>query len=532
MVVSRWLTVIGLCLLASAYAQENRYMVFFTDKTGSAFSINNPAAYLSARAISRRSNQNISISEQDLPVVAGYVDAIKSTGARVLFTSRWFNAVLVEATGAELTSIEALASVDHVDYVAPGKNGTGGRVATKWQSQNGPPVANDVQNNMLGLDAMHADGNMGTGKLIAVFDSGFIGVNTTQPFNHIFNQNRIVDSHNFVYGNEQVFAYDDHGTEVISTIAANSTNYKGGAPDASFLLYVTEHVPTEYRVEEYLWAFAAERADSAGVDIISSSLGYSEFDDASMDYTHADLNGQTARISQAATWAFQRGILVVNSAGNRFSSTWNRITPPADAPNVLAIGALDAFGNVASFSLPGPNALNQIKPDVAALGVGVSVINFQGNLSTNNGTSFSCPLVAALAAGVWQMAPELTAAELLDMIRKSGSHYFNPDNQQGFGIPTYQAIKNIVGFQEQTEPITVYPNPAKDQLRIAQFPITGADVNVQLSTILGQPLLEASFTANWQSNPMALDVTGIAPGVYLLRVESNSIKKTIRVIIQ
>jgi serine protease AprX len=515
------------------HAQENRYMVFFKDKVGSAFSTTNPTQFLSHKSIARRNAQGIAVTEQDLPVVAAYVNQVNSTGARVLFSSRWFNAVLVEATAAELSAIETQSMIDHIAYVAPGKNGTGGRLQNNKRTHNEQPAVNSAQNNMLQLDAMHADGYSGNGMLMAVFDSGFAGVNTTTPFAHIFDQHKLVDAYNFAYNNANVFAYDDHGTEVLSVLAASiHANYTGGATEASYLLYVTEHVPTEYRVEEYYWTFAAERADSVGVDIISSSLGYSEFDDVAMDYTHADVDGNTAPISKAATWAFERGILVVNAAGNRFSSTWNRITPPADAANVLAVGAVDRFGRLASFSLPGPNANNQTKPDVVALGVGVSVINFQGNLSASNGTSFACPLVAALAAGVWQMEPQLTAGELLTVIRQSSSQYYMPDNSLGFGVPTYQGIKNIFDFPGNVSGIAVYPNPVQNnRLLVALAPVSGTTVNVNLYTMLGQPILQQSYTANWQVNPWAIDVSDVPAGVYIMRVETSGVKRTLRIII-
>lgn len=534
MVVTRLLVVIGLCTSALTLAQENRYMVFYKDKANSPYTLTAPEQFLSARSIARRSNQSISLTELDLPVNESYKVQVAETGAVILFSSKWFNASLIEATASEIAAIQGLSIVQSVAYVAPGKNGTGGRTGNKWTKHSeDPPTANILQNKMLGLDAMHSDGITGEGVLIAVLDSGFPGVNTTAPFNHIIQGNRILDSYNFAYQSDQVFAYDDHGTEVFSTIAAVSSGlYQGGAPAATYLLYVTEYVPTEYRVEEYFWAVATERADSAGVDIISSSLGYNEFDDQTMDYAYADLDGEHAVISKAAAFAFARGIVVVNSAGNVFpGSDWIRIAPPADVEQVLSVGSVDGLQNRASSSLTGPNANGTNKPDVMAMGAGASVVNFTGGIASASGTSFSAPQIASLVAGAWQMKPDLTAIEMVDLIRKAGSRYFAPDNLYGYGIPTYQAIKNILDFPSVGDGTFIYPNPAvNNELKIAIAPVQGQPVHFELSTIMGQPVYEQNYLANWNANPFTLDISSLSPGVYLAHVTMGNRTKTFRVI--
>ena len=521
-------------MVFSARAQENRYMIFFKDKTGTPYYINQPSEFLSQRAIARRAKQNIAIAEEDLPVNPAYINQLKTAGATVLYSSRWFNAALVEVTPSEKITIQTLNFVQSVEYAAPGKNGTGGRQAQNLAAQTTgtTSLANTTQFNMLGLDNMVNDGLTGNGVFIAVLDAGFTGVNNQQPFNHIFANNKLVDHYNFAYGNTNVFGYDDHGTQVLSTIAAESENYSSGATDATFMLYVTEHVPTEFRVEEYLWAFAAERADSVGADIISSSLGYSEFDDAAMDYTYSDLDGGHAAISKAAQFAFERGIVVVNSAGNRYvGSDWSRITPPADGPNVLAVGSVDASQVHAPSSLLGPNALNVIKPDVMGMGAGAVVVNGNGTVTNSNGTSFSCPQVASLVAGVWQMNPALSASQMLDLMRRAGSRYFNPDNTYGYGIPTYQAIKHILEFDPVGQGILLFPNPIQgNTIQIAIAPADGSTVWVRLSTLIGQSVYEQTYQANWHLNPFAVDVATLAPGVYIAQVKSGTKSRTFRVV--
>ena len=333
---SSWIAFLFILFPFFGQSQESRYMVFYNDKIGTPYTINQPGEFLSARSITRRMNQSISIDEKDLPVNPAYVGQVGQTGATVLYSSRWFNGSLVEATGTEISAIQSLDVVSSVEYVAPGKNGTGGgRSGDSKKNPSGRTsvdLTNQIQRSMLGHDEMAADGLEGSGVWIAVLDGGFSGVNSAAPFNHLIVNDQIKDTFNFAYSSNSVFAYSNHGTEVLSTMAGVAANYRGGTPDATYLLYVTEYGPTEFRVEEYLWALGAERADSVGADIISSSLGYSEFDDPTMDYAYGDLDGEHAIVSKAATLAFERGMVVVNSAGNHFTgSAWSRITPPADA---------------------------------------------------------------------------------------------------------------------------------------------------------------------------------------------------------
>ena len=259
---------------------------------------------------------------------------------------------------------------------------------------------------MLGIPQMHADGFRGEGMTIAFLDGGFMGVNTTAAFQELFNEGRYDDvvSHDFVRNTDNVFQYDDHGSQVFSVIAANiADDFTGGAYKANFQLFVTEDASSEYRVEEYNWLFAAERADSAGVDIISSSLGYYDFDIASMNYSTAQMDGKTAVVTQAAQWAADRGIVVVTSAGNEGNiPSWRIITAPADGADVVAVANLTPQGVASSSSSRGPAADGRIKPDLAALGSGVTVVQDNGAIGTASGTSLAAPLITSLIAGVWQ----------------------------------------------------------------------------------------------------------------------------------
>jgi serine protease AprX len=309
----------------SAQAQTNRYFVFFKDKIGTPYSITEPQAFLGTASIARRQSQQINVTETDLPVNPTYVQQLKDLGIATYFTSRWWNGVLIEAETAALTSITALSFVDEVLLVAPGEKLSNGRTkrSKRRQDTNDQHLANAIQLAQLGIPTMHAAGNRGEGVSIAIFDSGFQGVNTTAPFSLLSTDNRIKQAFNFVSNNPNVFVADDHGTEVLSVMAAYTEGtYTGGAYMANYFLYLTEDVSSEYRIEEFNWTFAAEKADSAGVQIINSSLGYYDFDEVAMNYNKNQLDGQTAYVTRAARWAIERGIVVVCSAGNGFYNCW------------------------------------------------------------------------------------------------------------------------------------------------------------------------------------------------------------------
>jgi serine protease AprX len=529
-----FLAVILLAGFCSLYAQgENRYMVFYKDKAGTTFSIDQPHQFLSADAVIRRVVQNIDITEQDFPVNVGYKSQVNSTGARVVYSSRWFNASLVEATAGQLSAIQALAFVDRVELVAPGKTGTGGRKSSSSKfAVDSPAPATLPQTSMLGIGDLHLEGFQGEGITIAVFDTGFPGVTGNPAFSDIMLDERITDFFNFANGYPHVFLGHDHGARVFSIMAGKLDNYVGAATKANYLLYATEYTPTEYRAEEYYWALAAERADSAGVDIICSSLGYTEFDDVSMDYTYSDMDGETAVITQAAQMAFERGIIVVSAAGNLGGSNdpWHYIAPPADGKDVLAVGAVDFNLNRSSFSSFGPSADGRVKPDVAALGNLVANIGPSGSIQLGNGTSYSCPLIAGFIACLWEAHPELNAVELIDLVRKAGSQYFNPDYSLGYGIPTYRAIQNMYEFPNHTG-ILLYPNPMQDdKLKMAIGPTDGSEISFHVFSVLGQPVHEEVYLSNWHANPYEIDFSGQPPGVYLVKVRHGASTKTFQVV--
>ncbi|MBX2946910.1 MAG: S8 family serine peptidase [Cyclobacteriaceae bacterium] len=520
------------------FAQVNQYMVFFTDKTGTPHSISNPATYLSAKAIQRRVTQQIAIEENDLPVNPVYIQDIKNTGASVIYKSKWLNGVLVSCDETLVPVMEALPQVRSVEYVAPGAHASaGGRKKSKNDTEYLKQASTDTQLYMLGMDAMHADGYRGDGITIAVFDGGFLGADQTPPFAHIFSENRFnaSASYNFIQRNNNVFLYDDHGTRVWSVIAGYADgSFVGGAYKANFQLYVTEVVPTEYRIEEYYWLFAAERADSAGVDIINSSLGYNiGFDDPSMDYSKSEMDGKTAVVTRAAQFASDKGMLVVVSAGNEgLDASWRIITAPADAKDVLAVGSINSFMVRSPTSSIGPTADERIKPDVVALGSGTSVVRANGTITTGSGTSFSAPLVTSLAAGIWQHKTTLTNKELLRVIRESASMGTNPDNFLGHGLPGYLAALNYIELAGQQELIAVFPNPVVNN-SLSIRPKKPEDFDATVVSIMstqGQRVFEQKVEFGWSNIQFNADISALSAGIYILQVVNRQARYSWRIV--
>lgn len=521
--LSRALVMVVLASVA-ARGQTNRYMVFFTDKTGTPHTLSQPATFLSDRAVQRRSKSQALLVNEDLPVVPGYVTQVRATGAKAFFTTRWMNGVLVEATPAQLTSIEALPFVLSTEFVAPNHRLMGGR-KTQWNQTSTTNGATDSQLSMLGLDSMHSEGYRGEGVMIAVLDSGFPGVESTTPFESVLADGRIKMTIDFITNSGDVYQFDDHGTNILSIMAASESGFDGGAPKADYLLFVTEDVLSEYRVEEYNWLFAAEQADSAGADVLQASLGYNVFSDPAMDYTTAQLDGQTAVITRAATLAAQRGIVVVVSAGNEGNTGWKYITPPADADGILAVGGVTITAVKASFSSEGPTTDGRIKPDLVALAAGVKVINSSGAITSVDGTSAAAPLVSSLAAGLIQAYPTMPPAELIDNMRQSASRSLSPDNQYGYGIPGYRAFRN---YHDNTTMLAVYPNPVTNTLWLTISPGLNPD-RISIVDLLGRTIrsiTEPEIT--WANSTSSVDVSSLAPGLYLLWIEVGKARFTYR----
>jgi serine protease AprX len=462
------LLMVLLCYQAQAQQESRRYLIYFKDKKKSSYSLDKPEKFLTNRAIQRRKNQQIPIQERDIPVSRAYIQELQAQGGKVWYVSRWFNAALVEANAETLLKIKALPFVkSEVVYLTSRKPYSGSKQITFPQntSENTNIINSDLiisspddygnsfnQTQMIGADIMHKMGFKGKGMIIAVLDAGFENAHKLSFFKHLMDDKRILGTYNFVENHENVYASGSHGLEVLSTIAAyEKGKIIGTAPEASFYLFRTEDANSEYRVEEVNWLVAAERADSLGVDVINSSLGYTNFDDSSMDYSYSMMDGNTALVTRAADMAASTGILVVNSAGNEGGTSWQYVSAPADADSVLAVGAVDRNGNYVSFSSTGPTINRHIKPNVAAQGLMATVGKPSGGIGFNNGTSFSSPIMCGLVTGLWQANPKLSNMEIIQVLQESASISSKPDTLLGYGIPNFKKAHEIAQKKAQSK---------------------------------------------------------------------------------
>jgi serine protease AprX len=513
-------------------AQQNRYVVYLTDKSGSTHSLQNPETFLSTRAIQRRLQQGIRITEEDLPVSATYINTIKSLNVDVFYTSKWFNAVLIQTEADKISSLSALPFVEQVKYVAPGERLIrNGRMKFEEEQENVDLGINSFKQLVqLGIGDMHELGYRGEDINIAVIDGGFTGLTSNEFFEALLSQGRLKDAHNFVRNSNDPFQASQHGTMVLSTMAAYKSNdFIGGAYKANYFLYLSEDAPTEYIVEEYNWLFAAERADSAGVDIINTSLGYSWFDDPAMNYTPADMDGKTAVISRAAKIAFEKGILVVTSAGNYGSNNWKIITAPADVEEVLAIGAVTDTGLRSAFSSTGPTADGRLKPDLMAMGQAAAVISAAGTKSFVSGTSLSSPLLASLAAGLWQAYPKLSNKEIREALIRSGSQYTNPDILNGYGIPDFLRAKDWIEARFYNSFFSIYPNPTSDNnLFIRSLADDNSSLQITIINSAGQLVSKYVLNGAQYYGRYIIDVADINAGIYLVQITGAAGKQTLR----
>lgn len=420
------------------------YRYTLRDKIGTTGTLDNPHKYLSRKSIERRRRQGLPIDSTDLPVSRAYMKLFRSNETRIVGTSRWNNTILVLTTNK--SEAERLASLSCVkesrcvwekpDSIYPPEGRK--KIHYHFNSWDSLPSirygAAEEQLRAIGVRRLHDRGFTGKGMTIAVLDGGFMNVDRIPAFSRI----NIEGIHDFVQPpSPSIFCETDHGTRVLSTLALDIPHvYIGAAPDASYWLLRCEDQQSEQPVEEDYWAMAAEFADSVGADIVSSSLGYNIFDNHNDNPTYQEMDGRTTIISRTASMMANKGIVVVNSIGNAGMEPWKKMTFPADAFNILAVGAVTPEKTNASFNSVGPTQDGRIKPDVMAIGAPANVVSGRGTIVQDMGTSFAAPQISGLAACLWQSLPDKTAIEIIDIIRNSGSNAKHPDNIFGYGLPT------------------------------------------------------------------------------------------------
>ena len=532
-------------VFAQAQVATSIYWVQFTDKEGSPYSIDNPEAYLSPRALQRRANLNITIDEYDLPVNPQYLQAVADCGAEIINPSKWLNGVSVHVTDPSV--IEAINALDCVMTVRNCPNDLKAQEQKeRWLANEMKPAAStrsskgfyggaEDQVKQLNVDVLHDMGFDGTGVIIAVLDGGFEGAENTSCFDNMREEGRLLGTRDFVYGSNSVYTQSTHGTSCLSTMGAyDPNNMVGTAYKASYYLIHTEDGDSENIIEEYNWVSGAEYADSLGVDVCSTSLGYITFDMSQWDHPYQHYDGKTAPMSIGAEIAASRGMICMNAAGNEGDGTCT-LGIPADAEHIVTVGAVNAAGDRASFSSVGPTYDGRIKPDVMAMGEGTYVASGYGSwwpYYNGNGTSFATPVLAGAVACLRQARPYSSVQEICDALRACGNRAENPDSKYGYGIPDFSQALELLKVEEHSvaanEIINVYPNPSQGEVKVALK--EGAKADVTVYDITGRQLYTYTFNG---LNHTTLEnyLNALGTGVYFINAVSELGSQTVKLVV-
>ena len=536
-----------LCFQSFAFSQNEDAWVYLRNKLDVANAISNPITILTQKAIDRKSKHGVAIDSRDVPLNEAYITLLKNaTGISVKAKSKWFNAVHVRGTKTNIDNLlfnPSFTFIDSIDFANKNLNlkstfkNKASIQRNKFKVQNSLVnfIYGNTQNQveMINANDLHFNNYTGEGVTIAVIDASFTNVNTIGAFQRLRNSGNLLGGYDFVDRTNDVYAYDprpksiSHGTQVLSCMAGFILNsYVGTAPDASYYLFRTEDDNDENPVEESYWVEAVERADSLGVDIINTSLGYQDYSPnyPSYSYSPNDMDGNTAFITKGANIAYEKGLLLVISAGN----SGNRgINAPADSQYVLSIGAVNSAGNYASFSSIGSSTQPSQKPDVVAQGKLPYLIDANNSIVQNNGTSFSAPIMAGGIACLIQALPNKTNAEIMQLVRESGSKFSTPDYQFGYGIPNlFQALN--VGLSTNNfnkDSFVLYPNPIDSKVFIKNPLSNLNNVSFKLYNILGELILDTVVKSDFPIN-----MAHLQKGIYIARLQAGNKNQSFKLI--
>lgn len=527
----------------SSFADEQgdvMYRLILTDKGHSGFSKDNPEEFLSKKSIERRFKQGLNIDDTDLPIDTSYFRILTNIGVEIRTYSKWTNTIVVSFSDMELgNNLINLPFVKDTIRVWQGN-------LSKWDNlslkdmpdsnkniseeniyfQTSTPLLDEslygeglIQIKLNNALSLHELGYKGEGKIIAVVDGGFANLDLMPEY---FDTSKILGVRNFTHEKGDPYRLpEQHGTTVISCILANKMGSMiGTAPEANFYLLKTEVSKEEFPVEEDYWVAALEYADSLGVDIVSTSLGYATFDVSSMNHTHGELDGYSVYASRAASMAASKGLLLFNSAGNQGNKDWGKVTIPADAPNIITVGSINKDSIRSSFSSGGYIEKDRIKPDVMALGSSASVITSFGEIINSNGTSFATPIMAGMGACLWQSLPDLSCFDLMRLIKESSDRFLDPDPYYGYGIPDlYKAY--LIGQDFSSKFIEIdfpkedffYIDNYNHQLR---FNVNFQIDKVRIYTLEGLNVIDTTLDTTF------LDISFLRKGIYILCLQTHN----------
>ena len=533
--ISLFLFIFCFSVIAQGTITDSKiYWAQFNTKANTPYSLNHPETYLSQRAIERRNMHGISIDSTDLPVNPTFIDSLKSLGFRVKHTSRWMNGAIVSLS--DELDIESEVRPSFVSFYQIRKDIPLKSCINKFSDPD-----SDIQQyygnsyrqiSMLNGQILHQHVK-GKGVVVAVIDAGFQNADQLDAFDSLFARNGVLGTYDFVNPGNNVYNEYHHGAAVLSVMAGNQPETLiGSAPDAEYWLLRSEDVNSEFPVEEDYWIIAAEFADSVGCDVINTSLGYTTFDNPIFDHTYAEFDGKTMRISKAANMAVDKGMVVVCSAGNSGNDAWGHIVAPSEAKNVLSIAAVNSAGDSVAFSsrgFTGEGAL--MKPDVAAMGAGVSFASSATNaLVTGNGTSFSSPIIAGMAACLVELYPQKSATEIINLIRTLGDRYPSHDIKYGYGIPNFRLLfDTTTTITNQFSPtVLVTPNPFSSTLHIKHATNM---TNFKLYSFSGEEILAMPLHGIY-SEISSSSLSNLPKGVYFAVLSGTHEVKTIKLMKQ
>jgi serine protease AprX len=515
-------------LLIDADGQDSTYKFWIQlrDKQGSLYDLDHPEKFLSQRAIDRRLRHRIPIRENDLPVSQVYLDSLRQNDINILYSSKWMNAVVCESSDSNMADVlSAYSFVTGIEllYRTPRYKSDVDKFKELLSDE---PLPSFHQVQMLNGHKLHEQGYQGEGMIIAVIDAGFFKADSLAWFYSLWQHGQVLGFRNFVDPSADFFwpVNGSHGMHVLSTMGAYLPGaFEGAATQASYWLIQTEDVRSEYRIEEANWLAGAELADSAGTDVINSSLGYSDrFTDSTQDYQYIDMDGKTTLVTRAATLAASKGMLVVCSAGNSGypGDPWQYIIAPSDGDSILCVAAVDADGNRASFSSRGPSSDGRIKPDVAAQGLATVLIRSNGLIGTGSGTSFSSPVMAGLAACLWQKHRDMTNDEIIKAIRRTASQYHAPDSLIGYGIPDLELADILLSATKPAaKRVHVFPNPATQYINL-WFPDTDDAGNYyEIFEVTGRKMQDGRIYSK-QQNQAEINIESLPAGTYIILVHT------------
>ena len=537
--MKKLLFLLTILFIQQSYGQTQDAWIFFADKENVTESLADPILILTQEAIDRKLLHNTPIDERDVPVNEDYITQIKdATGITVYSKSKWMNCVYVKGTQANIENLYDLSFVVDVEYADKSLNLFPGEpIEDKFAIENETnrivydygAAANQIE--MLAGDFLHELDYAGEDMIIAVLDAGFPTVNSNPGFASMVSEGRLLGTYDFQARTNNIDGTSSHGTKTSSDIGGFlQDEFVGTAPQASYYFFVTEYTPTETPVEEAHWVEALERADSLGVDVINTSLSYKEYDNGNYTHTYQELDGETTFAARGGNIAYEKGMIMVSSAGNSGSGSSPFVGTPADAFGVLTIGAVDSNGNYVSFSSRGPTVDGRIKPDVMAQGSSSAVIGTSGFVDFSSGTSFSSPIMAGVVACLWQSRPEIPNGQIMQIVRESAHLFNNPTDQMGYGIPNFEDAYNalqVLGIENDflLSNFALYPNPVSSRINIS-FPQQIQEAQFTIHSILGNEVLskQISTTNN------VVDIETLTTGMYIATITSNNKSISFKVI--